>query len=364
MRRWSPWHTLRYCVLVALLFGSALPPVVARAADDPATAATAQLPAGYTVTYTQVVDLGGDGRLQAIIKADAPSGPTVLPAQIVGVLVQKGGTWQLVSQTMPFPETGTQADIYAYPKNSQHPGFVITNQHICGANCNAGTYALMRYDNGAFITAISGVNDRGHLSADPDTTAVTLDGPVYTHADPRCCPPYRYTRTFTWQGNNLVQRDIAFTPAPEQTVPAWFTSDGSVLVTSLSGFIAEPAIGAPVTPAYIAAIFSETVTVKDAANTTCIASGKAIAAALAGGITRGGGAVWPTADGYNLALRWTNGAAPDGIAADACTLDAGADGGYVLHLIRISDRFIGDTLSATPQIANATPADAIQLPPV
>ncbi len=147
-------------------------------------------------------------------------------------------------------------------------------------------------------------------------------------------------------------------------MPAWFTSDGPALVTLLDGFVAEPAIGNAITVSYIAPAFADIVTVKDAANNVCNASGDAIAAALAQGITAGGGALWPSADGYNLALHWDSRAVPNGATADSCTLDAGANGGYILHLTRIGNRFVGDTLYATPQIRDATPADAIQLPPV
>ncbi len=178
-RRWAQAQGIfRSAMLVALVMALALPVGFIRAADDVASAAQTQLPTGYRVTYSQIVDLGGDGQMQAIIKAESASAvAATLTAQIVGVLVQKGDAWQLVSQTQPFPDSGTIADIYAYPKNSQHPGFVITNAHLCGANCNAGTYALMRYDNGNLMPTLSGVNDRGNLSADPDTAAVTLTGP-------------------------------------------------------------------------------------------------------------------------------------------------------------------------------------------
>jgi len=372
MQRWlRAQRIFRFGALVALMIAMTammLPTGFTRAADDTmaaVTAAQAQLPSGYQVTYSQIVDLGGDGQMQAIIKAESVSSvAATLNAQVVGVLVRKGDAWQLVSQTQPFPDGGTTADIYAYPKNSQHPGFVITNAHLCGANCNAGTYALMRYDNGTLMPALSGVNDRGNLSADPSTAIVTLTGPVYAYADARCCAQYRYTRTFTWQGNALTQSDLTFAPAPEKTVPVWFTSEGPVLVTLLDGFVAQPALGDTITPAYIAPVFADTVTVRDAADSACTASGSAIAGALVQGITAGSGALWPSADGYNLALHWDSRAMPNGVMADSCTLDAGNNGGYVLHLTRVGNRFVGDTLYATPQIRDATPADAIQLPPV
>jgi len=355
--------------LVALVVAIALPGGVIRAADDTmnaTNAAQAQLPSGYQVTYTQIVDLGGNGQMQAIIKAEStPSEAATLTAQIVGLLVQEGGNWLFRVKTTPFMDAGTTAEIYAYPKNSQHPGFVIINQHICGANCNGGTYNLFLYDgSNNFPKVITGVNDRGTLSADPDTAAVTLTGPVYAYADARCCPQYRYTRTYTWQKNTLTQSDLTFAPAPGKMVPAWLTSDGPTLVTLLDGFVAQPALGNAITVSYIAPVFADTVTVKDAANDACTASGDAIAQVLAKGIAPGGGAIWPTADGYNLALHWDSRTMPEGIAADSCILDAGANGGYVLHLTRVGNRFVGDMLFATPQIRDATPADAIQLPPV
>jgi len=348
MQRWlRAQRIFRFGALVALMIAMTammLPTGFTRAADDTmaaVTAAQAQLPSGYQVTYSQIVDLGGDGQMQAIIKAESVSSvAATLNAQVVGVLVRKGDAWQLVSQTQPFPA------------------------HLCGANCNAGTYALMRYDNGTLMPALSGVNDRGNLSADPSTAIVTLTGPVYAYADARCCAQYRYTRTFTWQGNALTQSDLTFAPAPEKTVPVWFTSEGPVLVTLLDGFVAQPALGDTITPAYIAPVFADTVTVRDAADSACTASGSAIAGALVQGITAGSGALWPSADGYNLALHWDSRAMPNGVMADSCTLDAGNNGGYVLHLTRVGNRFVGDTLYATPQIRDATPADAIQLPPV
>ena len=193
----------------------------------------------------------------------------------------------------------------------------------------------MRYDNGALSPVLSGVNDRGNSLRRPQPPQlVTLTGPVYAYADARCCAQYRYTRTWTWQGNVLAQSDLAFAPAPEKTVPAWFTSDGPTLVTLLDGFVAQPALGDAITVSYIAPVFADTVTVKDAANMTpAPLQVTPLQQALAQGDHRRrrralavGGRVQPRASTGTAAPRRT------ASTADSCTLDAGANGGYVLHL--------------------------------
>lgn len=360
-RTWMPW-----IAFVALVLAMALP-VAAQAQDDPTAAVMALLPPGYTVTYTQTVDLGSDGRAEVIFKAVSTPQPA-FHLETVGIAVQIGETWQIVMQTTPFAGLSTAADIYAYARNDQHPGFVIVNEHQCGANCNGGTGRVLRYTGGdGFPIILMSVNDRGTLAADATSGTIMLTGPVYAYANPRCCAEYAYIRTWAWQGNNsadeLMGGDFMFTTAPGKTLPAWFARDGQALILSLDSFIARPLPGYVGDVAMIALLLAPRVTISDAANQTCTAPRDAVAAALVQG-NAASSAVWPEGDGYAVALRWDNRAAPMGAMAGGCLLDAGQGGGYILSLSRTADGFAASALAAAPQISSLIPADAVVVPPV
>jgi len=360
---------VRWVAFVALVLAMALPAVAqvqAQVQDDLAAMVTALLSPGYTVTYTQTVDLSGDGRAEVIFKAASASQPG-FHLETVGIAVHIGETWQIVVQTTPFAGLSTAADIYAYARNDRHPGFVVVNQHQCGANCNGGTGQVLRYTGGDdFPIILTSVNDRGTLSADSTSDTITLTGPVYAYANPRCCADYAYTRTWAWQGNrstdDVTGGDLTFTAAPDKTLPAWFARDGQALMLSLDGLTARPAIGYPGDAAMIALLLAPIVTISDAANQTCTAPRDAVAAALAQGNAARSSAVWPEGDGYVVALRWDNRAAPIGAMAGGCLLDAGQGGGYILHLSRTADGFAGSALAAAPQISSLIPADAVMIP--
>jgi len=364
-RTWMPWIAFAALVLAMALPVAAQAQVQAQ--DDPTAVVMALLPPGYTVTYTQTVDLGSDGRAEVIFKAASTPQPG-FHLETVGIAVQIGAAWQIVVQTTPFAGLSTTADIYAYTRNDQHPGFVIVNEHQCGANCNGGTGRVLRYTGGdSFPTILTSVNDRGTLSGDPANGTITLTGPVYAYANPRCCAEYAYIRTWAWQGNSstddVTGGDFAFTAAPGKTLPTWFARDGQALVLSLDGLTARPAIEYPGDAAMIALLLAPRVTISDAANQTCTASRDAVAAALAQG-NAASSAVWPEGDGYAVALRWDNRAAPMGAMAGGCLLDAGQGGGYILSLSRTADGFAASALAAAPQISSLIPADAVVVPPV
>jgi len=359
-----------WIAFAALVLAMALPVAAqaqVQAQDDPTAAVTTLLPPGYTVTYSQTVDLGGDGRAEVIFKAASTPQPG-FHLETVGIAVQIGAAWQIVMQTTPFAGLSTAADIYAYTRNDQHPGFVIVNEHQCGANCNGGTGRVLRYTGGDnFSTILTSVNDRGTLAADSTSGTIMLTGPVYAYANPRCCAEYTYIRTWAWQGNSstneLMGGDFMFTAAPGKTLPAWFARDGQALMLSLDSFIARPLPGYIGDVAMIALLLAPSVTISDAANQTCTAPRDAVAAALAQG-NAASSAVWPEGDGYAVALRWDNRAAPTGTTAGGCLLDAGQGGGYILYLSRTADGFAASILAAAPQISSLIPADAVVVPPV
>lgn len=362
-RTWVRWVAFVTLVLVMAM------PATAQVQDDLAATVTALLPPGYTVTYTQTIDLGGDGRTEVIFKAASAPQPG-FRLETVGIVVQigQGAAWQIVMQTTPSTDLSTAADIYAYARNDRHPGFVIVNEHQCGANCNGGTGLVLRYTGGdSFPIILMSVNDRGTLSANPTSDTITLTGPVYAYANPRCCAEYAYTRAWAWQGNSstdeLMGGDFTFTAAPGKTLPAWFARDGQALVLSLDSFIARPVSGYGGDVTMIAPLLAPVVTISDAANQTCTAPRDAVAAALVQG-NAASSAVWPEGNGYAVALRWDNRAAPTGAMAGGCLLDAGQGGGYILHLSRTADGFAGGALAAAPQVSSLIPADAVVIPPV
>ena len=87
MTRWARWHDgFRSVVVVVLVLAMAVPAERARvAADDVASAVQAQLPQGPQVTSTQVADIGGDGQMQAIFKAEGSRTANPLIAEVVGI---------------------------------------------------------------------------------------------------------------------------------------------------------------------------------------------------------------------------------------------------------------------------------------
>lgn len=354
-------HRLGRLFMLALLVAAFPIPADAAGPDDPTQAAAAFFPPGYTLSFAQVVDLAGNGQQQAIVVVEGHQHAP--PSQIAALLTRQNGTWRLAYRTPP--DENARAEIYAYPKSADHPGFVVANWHFCGANCNNGGRAVVRWDGTAATVVLDGLDDRGFTNAYPASGVVLFRAPIWRKADPRCCNIDWLRRTWVWQGADLVPDSFVITGAGDADIPptpVWMQRDGPTLFAALVPF--QQAMGAT---SILAPLFAPAVTVQNPEG-ACTASGTAVASALAGRAFGYLNGLWDVPDGYNLginlAARGGGGAGSPEARADTCRIGGSGIGGYVAHLTRSGGTFQVDTMRAVPVVYEAVPDTAIQVPPV
>jgi hypothetical protein len=336
------------------------PPVVT---DDPAQAAMQFLPLGASVTSARAVDLDGNGQTEALVVAEASTmGPG--HSQIALLIVKQGNAWQLAYRTPP--DQYATVTIDAIPKSATSPAFVIANWHLCGANCNTGGHTIIRWDGGGKTSVVlDGQDDRGNLTADAATGAVKLAGPVYRSQDPRCCPAYQYSRTWSWQATELRPDTFTIfnlTGSSAGPPPAWLTTLGPSLFLSFVPLTA----GLP-TPAGLAPIFGGQVEVRDLQGNTCTAQGASLAVAFAGFPSHAVYGLWPDGANYRAVVVTSSGGAgkTPAMQADSCTVGGDGVDGYTVTLVGATGGGWQITaIEAVPHAYQTAPDTAIAVPPV
>jgi hypothetical protein len=329
--------------------------------ENPTQAAQRILP-GYTVDKVTVLDLGADGGQQALVTLE--KGTTLVDRNMIAaILTQQNGAWTLAWRTAA--DANVIVDIAGFPKNGAHPGFVTASYHLCGANCNDGEHTLIRYDgNGATSVLLNGTDDRGLFTADQNTGAVRLSGPVYKSSDPNCCPSYSYLRRWQWQGTAITPQDFVYQQHGESNAPVlpdWLKGVGPFVTLSL-----QPLVQVKPDANAIAPLFASNVTIKDLNGQSCTATRADIGAAVAKSIIPNVN-IWPASNGIDLMATLSlivNGGTPVSAQAGACTLGGSGVGGYVANVIVAQSGFLITDLQAVAQVFKAIPDSAIQLPGV
>ncbi len=337
----------------------------APAAAPNATIVGNLLPAGFAVESIKAVDLGANGETQAIFTATGSDGG---PGRIetAGLLVRRGGAWVLDFAT-PTDNSGA-ASVEAFPKNGNRPGFALFAFHYCGANCNGGFHTVVRYDGGGMTTVVlNGADDRGNPTADAATGKVTLNAPLYRANDPRCCPAYAYTQTWTWRGTELLRDGLTLRASDSevgQPLPEWLRSGGVPLFNFLGPLQAlNPETNR------VAALFRGPVPIRDAAGRTCSVGAAALAAELPNLLLPGNIYLWPIGNGSSFRASLTlqtrdDSGTPVMTTVGSCVLGGTGVGGYVLTIEGQQNGFLVTALQAVDEVYKTIPDTAVIVPAV
>ena len=320
------------------------------------------LPPGFAVDSVQAVDLGANGETQAIFTGYGMDGP--LRIETAGLLVQRGGAWVLDFAT-PTDSSGA-ASVKAFPKNANHPGFVLFAFHYCGANCNSGFHTVVRYDGGGMTTIVlNGADDRGNPTADAAIGKVTLNAPLYRASDPRCCPAYAYMQAWTWRGTELMQDSLTLRASDSevgQPLPEWLRSSGVPLFTFLGPLQA-------INPgASVVGLFRPSIAIRDLAGRTCNTDAAALAAELPGLILPGNVYLWPATGGsfrasVTLQTRDDKGTSVS-TTAGSCALGGAGVAGYTLTIEGQQQGFLITGMQAVDEVYKSLPDTAVTVPAV
>ncbi len=181
------------------------PQVAAPPTDTIARDALAEIgnPADYTVKKLDMVDLAGDGKMQAllVLQKKQPTGGHEV-RELASLMQWQGAYWRPLYRSQYRDDFQTlQAGIKAYPKTDRHPGFALVESRISGATPRTRLrFTVLRWDEKTSTTSIA-LDAEGYQSSvtvDDQTGGLRHDVAMFRVNSPECCPSFQMTRTWVW----------------------------------------------------------------------------------------------------------------------------------------------------------------------